>query len=302
MPLALGLALAPLEWSRESGEPVRVSLLQGNVPQQMKFDPRHALDAMRAYTRAIAEHPADLVVLPETAWTVPWSATPESIAQSVVAALREAGAVAAIGMPLPVGAEDDWSLLSNSVGAVDSNGVVPWRYDKRHLVPFGEFVPAGFRWFVDLMEIPLGDFGRGASLQPALEVRGQRFAFNICYEDLFGDELALPVRAGASILVNVSNIGWFGRSHALPQHLQISRMRSIELARPMLRSTNTGMTAAIDARGRLLAALPPHTDQALTVTLRGATGLTPYARWGNAATLVTLILIAGMAAALRPSR
>src|SRR5690606_33234966 len=136
--------------------------------------------------------------------------------------------------------------LTNSVAVIDRSADVVWRYDKRHLVPFGEFVPFGFGWFVDLMHIPLGDFGRGSASQPPLAIGGQRVAFNICYEDLFGEELATQVRGGATILANVSNIAWFGDSHALAQHLQIARMRSIELARPTLRATNTGVTGAID--------------------------------------------------------
>jgi apolipoprotein N-acyltransferase len=183
------------------------------------------------------------------------------------------------------------------VAAIGAEGPLNWRYDKRHLVPFGEFVPTGFRWFVNLMHIPLGDFARGAPGQPALELRGQRLAFNICYEDIFGDELAPQVRAGATILVNVSNIAWFGDSPALPQHLQIARMRAMELARPMLRATNTGMTAAIDARGRVIAELAPYVEEALAVEVRGTTGLTPYARAGDLAPLALLVLMGALAAA-----
>jgi apolipoprotein N-acyltransferase len=164
-------------------------------------------------------------------------------------------------------------------------------YDKRHLVPFGEFVPWGFRWFVQMMHIPLGDFGRGANTQRPFAVGGQRVAFNICYEDLFGEEIIDAIRgaSGATILANVSNIGWFGRSHALPQHLQISRMRALETGRPMLRATNTGMTALIDAQGRVVAALPPHEAGLLDVQVQGTEGLTPYVRTGNLGVLVVAL-------------
>ncbi len=301
LPLALGVALAPLYWAHETGETLRVRLLQGNVAQQLKFDPERSIAAMQAYASAIQAVPADLVVLPETAWTVPWSRTPRPIVDSIEASLRRQGGVAAIGMPLPARTADGSLTFSNSVAAIGGEGPLPWRYDKRHLVPFGEFVPVGFRWFVDLMHIPLGDFARGAAHQPALEVRGQRLAFNICYEDIFGDELAPQVQAGATILVNISNIAWFGDSRALPQHLQIARMRAMELARPMLRATNTGVTAAIDPRGRVVAALPPYTEEALTVQLRGTTGLTPYARAGDYAPLALIALMAALAvAASRP--
>ncbi|MCM5570287.1 apolipoprotein N-acyltransferase [Burkholderiaceae bacterium FT117] len=295
LPLLAGLALLPVRWADEVGEPIRVRLLQGNVPQQMKFDPARSVAAMQAYAQAIAAEPADLIVLPETAWTVPWSRTPPSIAAAIVDAVGDG--VVAIGMPLPARTRRGEPTLSNSVAAIGAGGPLPWRYDKRHLVPFGEFVPPGFRWFVDMMEIPLGDFGRGAPHQPALDVRGQRLAFNICYEDIFGRELAPQVRDGATILVNVSNIAWFGESHALPQHLQIARMRAIEFARPMLRATNTGVTAAIDARGRVLGALRPHSEESLAASLRGTSGLTPYARAGDLAplALVAALALAGLA-------
>lgn len=303
LPLLAGAALSPIRWAEETGDPLRVRLVQGNVAQQMKFEPKTVIAAMRAYAAAIAAAPApDLVVLPETAWTVPWSRTPAAIAERIVAGLDADGVVAAIGMPLPAETRDGRPTLANSVAAIGGDGPLDWRYDKRHLVPFGEFVPPGFGWFVEMMEIPLGDFGRGGRRQPALAVGDQRLAFNICYEDIFGEELAPQVRDGATILVNVSNIAWFGDSHALPQHLQISRMRAIELARPMLRATNTGMTASIDARGRVRAALPSYTAASLDVELRGTVGLTPFARFGMLAPLALLAAMAAAALALRPRR
>src|SRR5690606_11522856 len=124
--------------------------------------------------------------------------------------------------------------------------------DKQHLVPFGEFIPPGFRWFVDAMIMPLGDFNRGPARQSPFLIADQRIAMNICYEDVFGEELLPAIRPvngdpGASILANVSNLGWFGNTLALPQHLQMARMRVLETGRPMLRATNTGMTAIIAA-------------------------------------------------------
>ena len=300
LPLLVGAALSPIRWAEETGEPIRVRLVQGNVPQQMKFEPETVIAAMRAYAAAIAaEPPTDLVVLPETAWTVSWSRTPVAIAQEIVAGLGARGGIAAIGMPLPAETRDGRPTLANSVAAIGGDGPLDWRYDKRHLVPFGEFVPPGFGWFVRMMEIPLGDFGRGGPRQPALAVGDQRLGFNICYEDIFGEELAPQVRGGATILVNVSNIAWFGDSHALPQHLQIARMRAIELARPMLRATNTGMTASIDARGRVLAVLPTQAAGSLDAELRGTVGLTPFARFGMLAPLAALAVMAAGFVALR---
>jgi len=284
-PPLVGASLPDHEWSQPAGRSLAVRLLQGNVEQEMKFDPRRGLAAMQAYTAEVLRADADLTVLPETAWTVPWSATPTPLRDALLARLAHGGGVLAIGMPLPEQPASGHAAeprLTNSVAVMDRNGAIVARYDKRHLVPFGEFIPRGFGWFVALMHIPLGEFGRGAATQPLLEIDGQKIAFDICYEDLFGDELAAQVRDGATILVNVSNIAWFGDSHALPQHLQIARMRAIELARPMLRATNTGVTAAIDARGRVVGALPTYSAGALALDTQGSVGLTPYARWGNA--------------------
>jgi apolipoprotein N-acyltransferase len=294
LPIVAGLGLATIDHVTPHGAPMRVRLLQGNVAQDLKFDARRSVDAMRWYATEVVRSDAPLTVLPETAWTIPWSRTPSAVRDAIVAHLRTTGTVAAIGMPLfeRGSAPGETSVfsgaasLTNSVGAVDGSGTVAWRYDKRHLVPFGEFVPFGFGWFVDLMHIPLGDFARGTAQQPPLAIADQRIAFDICYEDLFGEELAAQVRGGATILVNVSNIAWFGDSHALPQHLQIARMRALEFARPMLRATNTGVTASIDAHGRVLGQLEPYTAGALEVDVQGADGATPYARFGNVPILV----------------
>jgi len=277
-------------WTRPEGPPLTVRLVQGNVPQEMKFRADRVAAAMNAYADAVEAATETLVILPETAWTIPWSATPQAVAQRILEHVRR-GHTVAIGMPLPVGGPHTPgepvpfanSVLALTPAAAADPRVGAQRYDKRHLVPFGEFVPLGFRWFVRLMDIPLGDFARGAPVQPPLEVGGQRIAFNVCYEDLFGEEIARALHGsrGATILANVSNIAWFGNSHALPQHLQIARMRSLETGRPMLRATNTGVTAAIDDTGRVVAQLPPYTKDSLSVTVQGMAGLTPFAHAGN---------------------
>lgn len=315
---ALGLAgtllVAPLAiprdaWTRPEGPPLDVRLVQGNVPQEMKFRPERALSAMRDYAGRFTAGRATLTVLPETAWTLPWDRTPEPIARAILEHVARGHAIA-IGLPAFVEPADGGApALANSVlllrASPDGGAPAPARYDKHHLVPFGEFVPWGFGWFVRMMEIPLGDFARGALRQPALEVGGQRVAFNVCYEDLFGEELreALLGDGGATVLANVSNIAWFGRSHALPQHLAIARMRTLETGRPMLRATNTGVTAAIDGAGRVIARLPSHEAGHLDVRVQGTTGLTPFARWANAPALaVAGVALVGAALAARAGR
>ena len=157
-------------------------------------------------------------------------------------------------------------------------------------MPFGEFIPPGFRWFVDMMRMPLGDFSRGPLAAPSFALAlgqpsaAQRVAPNICYEDLFGEELAARFAApeGApTMFANLSNIGWFGNTIAVDQHLHISRMRSLEFERPMLRATNTGATAVVDHRGRVTHMLTPFTQGTLDGEVEGRHGLTPYAAWAS---------------------
>jgi apolipoprotein N-acyltransferase len=216
-------------------------------------------------------------VAPETAIPL----LPEQLPEGYLEALRDTFArgerAALVGIPL--GSFEQG--YTNSVMGFRP-GDASYRYHKHHLVPFGEFVPPLFKWFTRMMNIPLGDFNRGALGQPSFAWAGQRLAPNICYEDLFGEELGAHFRDPAqapTIFVNVSNIGWFGNTIAIDQHLQISRMRSLEFQRPMIRATNTGATAVIDHTGRVTAALPRFTQGMLDAQVEGRTGLTPFAWW-----------------------
>jgi apolipoprotein N-acyltransferase len=209
----------------------------------------------------------------------------------------------ALLLGVPLGDYD--SGYTNSVRGLAAGA--DYRYDKHHLVPFGEFVPRGFRWFTDAMNIPLGDFARGPTDPPSFAFAGQRIAPNICYEDLFGEELGrrfADPAAAPTIFANVSNIGWFGDTIAVDQHLNISRMRALEFQRPMLRATNTGATAVIDHRGRVTHVLEPFTRGVLAGRVEGREGLTPYARWVARYGLWPLWLVAaaivGAVAFVRP--
>jgi apolipoprotein N-acyltransferase len=201
---------------------------------------------------------------------------------ALVARFRVAGRAALLGIPM---GDPQHGYTNSALGLSARTTPMPggyYRYDKHHLVPFGEFVPAGFRWFTQMMDIPLGDFNRGPLTAPSFDVDGERVAPNICYEDLFGEELAarfLPPQGAPTILANLSNIGWFGKTIAVEQHLRISRMRALELQRPMIRATNTGATAVIDHRGVVTHALAPFTAGILEGTVEGRQGLTPFAEW-----------------------
>jgi apolipoprotein N-acyltransferase len=270
-----------LDFTTATGKTLTVRLVQGNIPQEMKFDPVRMTSTMRYFVKQIGDSKTSLTVLPETAWTTLWNRTPPEIVSELNDAIQRSGTRVALGLP----AVQDGQIF-NSVAMIDARGNITSRYDKNHLVPFGEFVPPGFRWFVDQMHIPLGDFGRGALDQPLLRHENQSIAFNICYEDLFGEALADQVRRGAEVLINVSNIAWFGDSHALPQHLIIARMRALELGRPMLRATNTGVTASIGPNGKVLAQLANNQAGNLDIEVASTQGLTPYARFGNGLFLI----------------
>ena len=305
--LALALLVLPAIWGLWRGAPdftqpsgsLRVALLQTNVAQDEKFAAEHLPESLAwvasTMTAETTAGQADLVLAPETA--VPLLPDQlDELAPGYWAALQQrfgqpGGPVALVGVPLGSYSEG----YSNSVVGLSAGA--PYRYDKSHLVPFGEFIPTGFHWFTALMNIPLGDFNRGPLNAPSFAVRAERVAPNICYEDLFGEELALRFADAAqapTILANVSNIGWFGNTIAVPQHLQISRFRTLELQRPMLRATNTGATAVIDHRGVVTAALPPFTRGVLLATVQGRTGLTPFARWSAAAGLWPLWALAAL--------
>lgn len=279
-----GSALKQVEWSRPVGAPLGVSLLQGNIAQDLKWQPeavRHTLDT---YLDLARQHPAQLVVLPETALPLLLTQVPPEY----LAALAQAG-----GQEVLIGVveqqDDNYYNSMVSVGASPNQ-----RYRKEHLVPFGEFIPfkAALGWiYRDWLNIPLADLARGGKTQQPLALAGQQVALNICYEDVFGEEIIRQLPQ-ATLLVNTSNDAWYGRSLAAHQHLQMSQARALETGRMVLRATNTGATAIIDADGRVLAELEHFTTGALTGTVQGYAGATPYVRLGNwpAITLIVLLL------------
>lgn len=311
----LGIGWTHIAWVSAHGEPILLRLVQTNTPQSMKFDParfEHALDdamLLASLPPKAEDGIPQLIILPETVIPLFQDRIQETVWQQWRAISAHMNASILMGVPLHR-VDGGTDRYTNSAIALDAHsrpsdlmhGQPAWHYDKHHLVPFGEFVPPGFRWFVDAMHIPLGDFDRGAVRQPPLHVATQNLAVDICYENAFGEEIIQAVRpgpgneAGASILVNLSNLAWFGDSWALRQHLQIARMRALETARPVVTATNTGMTAAINSQGQIMATLNPAVRGVLDVEIQGTEGLTPYVRWGNLPILsfVALCLLGGL--------
>ena len=288
--LGLGYLTADLRWTEPQGAAVKVALLQGNVPQDLKWRPEKLTDSLIIYSELMRAHPAELTVLPETAIPAFLNQLPRPYLEMLLS-----HALAQQGDLLFGVAVGDGTHYANAAVSI---GVSPTQlYNKSHLVPFGEFVPPGFGWFLNQMRIPMSSFTAGPDRQAPMEIAGQKVAVNICYEDVFGAEIirALPE---ATILVNLSNTAWFGDSLAQPQHLQIAQMRALETGRPMLRATNTGMTAVVGVDGKVQAALPPFTRDALVAEVQGYSGTTPFVRWGNwAALLFSFLLLLPMAIA-----
>ncbi|APW39767.1 apolipoprotein N-acyltransferase [Rhodoferax koreense] len=269
-----------------SGGKLPVTLLQGNIPQDEKFEAGTGVAvALQWYGEQLNTAKTPLVVAPETALPLLPQQLPPGYWDALQQRFRSGAQTALIGVPL--GNRHDG--YTNAVIGLQPGLPSMYSYAKHHLVPFGEFIPPLFKWFTEMMNIPLGDFNRGAVGQASMAVAGQRLAPNICYEDLFGEELGARFRDPAqapTIFVNVSNIGWFGDSLAIDQHLSISRMRTLEFERPMIRATNTGATAIIDHRGVVVQELPRLTRGVLVAEvegrgLGGAQGweITPFAWW-----------------------
>ncbi len=271
-----GGMLKLVAWSSPTGEPLSVSLLQGNVDQTIKWAPEIAEHTLNKYLGMAEQSAAKLIVMPETAMPVLSSnIPPEMISRLKQHAINNKGDIL-VGM-----VERENGEYFNSVLSYGSAETAVYR--KSHLVPFGEFIPFKqiFGWiYRDWLNMPLSDLSRGGIHQQPMPVAGQQVAVNICYEDVFGEEIIRQLPA-ATLLVNVSNDAWYGNSYAADQHMQFSQARALETGRMMLRATNTGATAIIDTRGHVIAHAPHFVQTTLDGTVLGYTGATPYVRWGN---------------------
>jgi apolipoprotein N-acyltransferase len=280
-----GFGLKQIEWTQPSGAALEVSLLQGNIPQQLKWREDQLVSSLETYRRLVDESASQLIILPETAFPLFYHHVPTIYLEKFTAHAMKNGGDLLIGLP----ERTDKDHYYNSVLSFGSSPTQTYR--KSHLVPFGEFIPLRpvFGWLLDVLQIPLLDFSRGSLEQRPLNVAGQQVAVNICYEDAFGEEVIRQLPQ-ATLLVNFSNDAWFGNSIAPIQHLQISQMRALEAGRYMLRATNTGVTAVINPRGEVLSQLPLFTTGSLEHEVWGYGGATPYVRWGNYAVLLLCVL------------
>jgi apolipoprotein N-acyltransferase len=291
-----GLALAQVAWTQPTGAPTTVSLLQGNIRQDLKWRPETVQTTLETYLRLVKASSRRLMILPETAVPLLNVDLPPGYLEALAAHARGNGGDVLFGIPEYV--PGDPARYYNSVMSV---GVSPSQtYRKHHLVPFGDYFPQWtfITWVMSAIDIPMSSFSRGDAVQAPLAVAGQQVAANICYEDAFGEEIIRQL-PHATLLANFTNDAWWGESFASEQHLQISQMRAQETGRYMLRATNTGVTAIIDQRGRVRAAAPQFVAMTLDGTAQGYAGSTPYARWGNWVVLALIVAMLAAAGLLR---
>lgn len=293
--VGLGAILSTHSWTQTNGSHAKVALLQGNIAQSMKWDPEAFSHTIQTYYDMVATTQADIVILPETAIPVMRQDLPDGVIEQFASAAARNQVALAMGIPqyTPTGRQYLNSVINLS--QFDPEQIEPSfpSYSKNHLVPFGEFKPIGTDWLYGLMNMPLSDFSGGGKNQAPLQLGNQKIAFNICYEDSFGDDL-IASATSSSLLSNVSNMAWYGSSHAMDLQLQQSQARALELGRYMVRATNTGLTATIDSKGQIVSLAPRDTEQVLVVEIEGYQGLTPYMQLGSTwplAILFSMILL-----------
>jgi apolipoprotein N-acyltransferase len=277
------------QWTQPVGPPLKASLIQGNIAQDVKWTPDVLVPTLELYLRLTRGHwDSDLIVWPETALPLFYHEA-KPFVDGLQKEARENGADILLGLPV---LDERTQRYYNSMMSVGSHAAF---YHKSHLVPFTEYLPLKniLAGVVDFLQVPMSDFSKGSVDQRPLAVAGQKAAISICYEAVFGEEVIRQLPE-ATLLVNVSNDAWFGGSIGPHQHLQITRMRALETGRPLLRATNTGITAIIAPNGKLQARAKQFEAQVLTGTIQPMGGATPYVRTGNLPVVVMLAVVLGL--------
>ena len=292
-----GLGLQQLEYSQPDGEPIETAMVQGSVPQDLKWAPEQRDPTIALYTEQTREHwdQADLIVWPEAALPV----LKHEVAYEVIEPLEEEAQEHDTDLVMGILSREEDRFFNNILSLGEERSI----YRKHHLVPFGEFfpVPDFMREWLRLMNLPHSDFERGERDQKPLQLRGHAAAPSICYEDVFPRHIIRPIPQ-SGLLLNVSNDAWFGESIAPHQHLQIARMRSIETRRPMVRATNTGISAFIDHHGHIEDQYPQFETGVLSGQVQPRKGTTPYVATGNGPGVVFMGLLLVIAVLLRRGR
>jgi apolipoprotein N-acyltransferase len=294
IPWTTGASMLHVEWTRESGPSRTVAILQGAIPQDLKWLVEKQQDILDIYERLHREAVgADLVVWPE-------SALPDLAnlyADYISAAWATARARnSSILMGVIRQDEDGDEVYYNSLLSLGLGKSDPAFYDKRHLVPFGEYfpVPDRVREWMKLMNLPYSDFTSGAARQKVFDLAGMRFAASICYEDAYPAVLNPEIRQ-SDVLVTVTNDGWFGHAAARYQHLQIARMLALQSRRFLIRAANDGVSGVVDPFGKVVHKAPEFTESVLRSAVTPRRGVTPYLKVGNWLAIGLAGLILGLA-------
>ncbi len=278
-----GWFLAQQEWTGTVDEPISVAIVQGNQDQITKWDENKILSQMRAYLDLSEPYweDHDLIIWPENALTILYADTPAEFKKKLLDKVETHQTDLILGLPY-----GDYQTYYSSLLVLGEHESV---YHKRHLVPFGEFVPLQevLRGLVDFFDLPMSGFSAGNKQQAPLLAAGQPLAPSICYEDAFGEEV-IDFLPGATILVNGSNNAWYGDSWAPHQHLQIARMRALETGRMLMRATTNGISAVVDHHGQVVQASPQFAQHVLSAEVQPRQGATPYVSFGNWPILVVI--------------
>lgn len=292
--LIVGHQLTKKDWSQPTGTPpLTISLLQGNIEQDLKFDPAKLAENAKLFDTLRERAKGRLVILPETTYThILAASTDDPLIARLQRETAARGGALVFGAPI----RGPSNALFNAAIALDARSVQTYR--KHQLVPFGEYMPLRrwLGWFYDNVAIPLAGFSAGEAVQPPVRVLGETLGLSICYEDVFS-RVIRPHALEATILVNLTNDAWYGRSWAAEQHAQIAQMRAAEFARPLVRATNTGITTVVDHHGREVARLPWFTRDVLEIQVQGRAGLTPALAMGDLPVLLVLLAMCGVAIA-----
>jgi len=284
-----GWFLSGISWTQSIDKPLKVALIQGNIPQEFKWLEGNQIPSMRRYLELSQENrDADIIIWPETAIPLFYHELQQYLpefSKALVAEHLNYKTDFLIGIPVQ---KPDGSYF-NSVASI---GKEPGIYYKQHLVPFGEYIPLQiiFGNLLKFLNVPMSEFAAGNGEQTTLKSAEQVIGISICYEDAFG-ELVRNSLPAARLLVNVSNDAWFGDSIAPHQHLEMARMRAIETGRYLLRATNTGISAVIDAKGKITEQAPQFKITTLRAIVQPYEGKTPYVRFGNGFLLSFLLLL-----------
>ncbi len=286
--------LQQIDFTTPDGTQNKIALIQGNVPQDLKFDPeQYSQDIQMYYDKVASLHDVDIVILPESAIPVLRQALPEGLLAQFASTAKRNKFDLATGI---VQLNSNYTGYENAVISLaqfnpEDYEQLPY-YSKNHLVPFGEYRPLPLLTtpLYNLMNMPFSDLSSGGKQQKPLHLASQRIAFNICYEDSFGDELIHSAKQ-SSLMANVSNMGWFGSSNAMNIQLQHSQTRAMENGRYMVRATNNGITAVINNKGSVVAMIPRDINQTLIATIYGYTGETPYMKMGGSLPIIGILTI-----------